>query len=156
ADRAIFMAKFANVVSSFAFAFAYYFSCQLSAEQRGGRIYLWQQLFFIAIVMYFLVINLQPNLTVRHVDIAGPSKFVIEFGPHTPYFFSALLCAMIMTLFNLISMRANSSKLTLAKTNYMIAGILVYMLSTLILQVGITFFFQDFSLTWLPPALSIS
>ncbi|EKO3588080.1 hybrid sensor histidine kinase/response regulator [Vibrio metschnikovii] len=155
-DRAIFMAELANISASLAFVFAYYFSCQLSAEQRKGTIYLWQRLIFITIAAYSIIINSQSNLTVKHVDIVGPSEFIIEFGPHTPYFFGAMLCSVILTLFNLVAMRTNSSKLTLAKTNYMIAGILVYMLSTLAIQVGLTFFLQDFSLTWLPPALSIS
>ncbi len=53
-------------------------------------------------------------------------------------------------------MRANSSKLILAKTNYMITGILVFMLSTATVHIGIAYFIRDFSLTWLPPALSIS
>ena len=53
-------------------------------------------------------------------------------------------------------MRANSSKLTLAKTNYMIAGILVFMFSTATIHLAMTYFLGDFSLTWLPPALSIS
>lgn len=155
-DRAIFMAELANIAASLAFVFAYYFSCQLSAEQRKGKIYLWQRLIFITIAIYSIIINSQSNLTIKHVEIIGPSEFIIEFGSHTPYFFSAMLCSVILTLFNLVAMRTNSSKLTLAKTNYMIAGILVYMLSTLIIQVGFTFFLQDFSLTWLPPALSIS
>ncbi len=38
----------------------------------------------------------------------------------------------------------------------MIAGILVFMLSTVTTTFGMTFFLRDFSLTWLPPALSIS
>lgn len=155
-DRAIFMAELANIAASLAFVFAYYFSCQLSAEQRKGKIYLWQRLIFITIAAYSIIINSQSNLTIKHVEIIGPSEFIIEFGSHTPYFFSAMLCSVILTLFNLVAMRTNSSKLTLAKTNYMIAGILVYMLSTLVLHVGFTFFLQNFSLTWLPPALSIS
>lgn len=155
-NRAIFMAEIANISASLAFVFAYYFSCQLSAEQRKGKVHLWQRLIFITIAAYSVLINLQSNLTVKHVDIVGPSEFVIEFGPHTPYFFNAMLCSVILTLFNLVVMRTNSSKLALAKTNYIIAGILVYMLSTLVIHIGITFFFQDFSLSWLPPALSIS
>lgn len=88
--------------------------------------------------------------------IDGPSQFVIEFGPHTSYFFMGLVTFVVMTLTNLISMRANSSKLSIAKNNYMIAGILVFMLSTAVIHLGMTYFLGDFSLTWLPPALSIS
>lgn len=155
-EGGIFMAKLANLASFFAFAFAFYFSCQLAAEQKKGKVKLWQQGIFVALTVYSLVINLRPNLTVENVLIDGPSQFVIEFGPHTSYFFMGLVTFVVMTLTNLISMRANSSKLSIAKNNYMIAGILVFMLSTAVIHLGMTYFLGDFSLTWLPPALSIS
>ena len=156
ASAGMFMAKFANLASFFAFAFAYYFSCQLAAEQRKSKVHRWQQGIFVSLTVYSLFINLRPGLTVEHVDIVGPSQFVIEFGPHTSYFFIGLVSFVVLTLVNLVAMRTNSSKLTLAKTNYMIAGILVFMLSTAVIHLGMTYFMGDFSLTWLPPALSIS
>ncbi|MGB1322158.1 MAG: hybrid sensor histidine kinase/response regulator, partial [Vibrio gallaecicus] len=72
------------------------------------------------------------------------------------YFFIGMISFVVLTLGNLVAMRANSSKLTLTKTSYMIAGILVFMLSTATIHLGMTYFLRDFSLTWLPPALSIS
>ena len=156
ASAAVFAAKFANLASCFAFAFAYYFSCQLAAEQRNGKVHLWQQAIFVSFSVYSFFINLSPNLTVEDVTIFAPSLFVIEFGPHTPYFFTGMINLVVLTLCNLVAMRANSSKLVLAKTSYMIAGILVFMLSTATIHLGMTYFLRDFSLTWLPPALSIS
>ncbi|MEC7939815.1 MAG: hybrid sensor histidine kinase/response regulator [Pseudomonadota bacterium] len=153
---AVFAAKFANLASCFAFAFAYYFSCQLAAEQRNGKVHLWQQAIFVSFSVYSFFINLSPSLTVEGVTTFGPSLFVIEFGPHTPYFFTGMISLVVLTLCNLVAMRANSSKLVLAKTSYMIAGILVFMLSTATIHLGMTYFLRDFSLTWLPPALSIS
>lgn len=155
-SAAVFAAKLANLASCFAFAFAYYFSCQLAAEQRDGKVHLWQQAIFVSFSVYSFFINLSPNLTVEDVTIFGPSLFVIEFGPHTPYFFTGMISLVVLTLCNLVAMRANSSKLVLAKTSYMIAGILVFMLSTATIHLGMTYFLRDFSLTWLPPALSIS
>ncbi|MCV5664438.1 hypothetical protein OFN50_35995, partial [Escherichia coli] len=83
--------------------------------QKKGKVKLWQQGIFVALTVYSLVINLRPNLTVENVLIDGPSQFVIEFGPHTSYFFMGLVSFVVMTLTNLISMRANSSKLSIAK-----------------------------------------
>ncbi|PMK95389.1 hybrid sensor histidine kinase/response regulator [Vibrio lentus] len=156
ASTAVLAAKFANLASFFAFAFAYYFSCQLAAEQRNGKVHVWQQAIFVTLTVYSFFINLSPGLTVEDVTIVGPSQFVIEFGPHTSYFFIGMISFVVLTLCNLVAMRANSSKLTLTKTSYMIAGILVFMLSTATIHLGMTFFLRDFSLTWLPPALSIS
>ncbi|WP_422126117.1 quorum-sensing autoinducer 1 sensor kinase/phosphatase LuxN [Vibrio lentus] len=156
ASMAVLAAKFANLASFFAFAFAYYFSCQLAAEQRNGKVHVWQQAIFVTLTVYSFFINLSPGLTVEDVTILGPSQFVIEFGPHTSYFFIGMISFVVLTLVNLVAMRANSSKLTLTKTSYMIAGILVFMLSTATIHLGMTFFLRDFSLTWLPPALSIS
>ena len=118
--------------------------------------HLWQQAIFVTLTVYSLFINLRPGLTVEDVIIVGPSQFVIEFGPHTSYFFIGMISFVVLTLGNLVAMRANSSKLTLTKTSYMIAGILVFMLSTATIHLGMTYFLRDFSLTWLPPALSIS
>jgi two-component system autoinducer 1 sensor kinase/phosphatase LuxN len=155
-EGGIIMAKLANLASFFSFAFAYYFSCSLLAEQKKRHVRKWQQVIFILLSVYSLFINLRPELTVTNVEISGPSEFIIEFGSHTPYFFASILAFIVLTLINLIRMRVNSSKLSLAKNNYMIAGILVFMLSTTIVHLGLTYFFGDFSLTWLPPALSIS
>ncbi|WP_217515656.1 quorum-sensing autoinducer 1 sensor kinase/phosphatase LuxN [Vibrio metschnikovii] len=156
ASVAVLVAKSANLASLFAFAFAYYFSCQLAAEPRNGKIHLWQKIIFVILSVYSLFINLRPELTVEHVEISGPSQFIIEFGPHTSHFFIVLVIFVVLTLTNLVLMRANSSRVTLARTNYMIAGILVFMISTATIHLGVTYFMGDFSLTWLPPALSIS
>ncbi|MBR9873708.1 MAG: hybrid sensor histidine kinase/response regulator [Vibrionaceae bacterium] len=155
-EGGVFMAKLANIASFFSFAFAYYFSCQLLAEQKKRDIKRWQQLIFLLLSVYSLFINLRPDLTVENVSIQEPSKFAIEFGSHTAYFFNSILVLIALTLINLARMRVNSSKLVLAKSNYMIAGILVFMLSTTAIHLGMTYFLGDFSLTWLPPALSIS
>ncbi|AXT71203.1 hybrid sensor histidine kinase/response regulator [Vibrio sp. dhg] len=155
-EGGVFMAKLANLASFFSFAFAYYFSCQLIAEQKNRGTKRWQQLIFVVLSGYSLFINLRPDLTVENVSIQGPSEFVIEFGSQTAYFFNSILILITLTLINLARMRVNSSKLTLAKSNYMIAGILVFMLSTTAIHLGMTYFLGDFSLTWLPPALSIS
>nr|MBF4232304.1 hybrid sensor histidine kinase/response regulator [Vibrio anguillarum] len=156
ASSAVFMAKLANLASFSAFAFACYFSYRLLPDQLKNKVRLWQQTFFIILTFYSLYINFLPDLTIKHVEITGPSQFVIEFGPHTKYFFIGLMSFLALTLANIVALRANSSKLILTKTNYMIAGILVFMLSTLVMQVAMPFFLQNFSLTWLPPALSIS
>ncbi len=155
-EGGVLMAKLANLASFFSFAFAYYFSCQLLAEQKNRGTKRWQQLIFVLLSGYSLFINLRPDLTVENVSIQGPSEFVIEFGSQTAYFFNSILILITLTLINLARMRVNSSKLTLAKSNYMIAGILVFMLSTTAIHLGMTYFLGDFSLTWLPPALSIS
>ncbi|MGB5802736.1 MAG: hybrid sensor histidine kinase/response regulator [Vibrio anguillarum] len=156
ASSAVFMAKLANLASFSAFAFACYFSYRLLPDHLKNKVRLWQQTFFIILTFYSLYINFLPGLTIKHVEITGPSQFVIEFGPHTKYFFIGLMSFLALTLANIVALRANSSKLILTKTNYMIAGILVFMLSTLVMQVAMPFFLQNFSLTWLPPALSIS
>ncbi len=61
-----------------------------------------------------------------------------------------------LTLYNFIIINNSVDKLIKIKSQYMIIGIVIFMLSTAIIQIGFTYFFGDFSLTWLPPALSIS
>ncbi|MDX1303221.1 hybrid sensor histidine kinase/response regulator [Photobacterium sp.] len=152
----IFMAKLANLASFFAFAFAFYFSCRLSAAKEKRQVFKWQFIVFYGLSFYSLYVNLQPNLTVKNVAIVAPSDFIIDFGPQTSVFFMSLITLVVLTLTNLIAMRRRSSKLSLTKNNYMIAGIVVFMLSTATIHLGMTYFLGDFSLTWLPPAFSIS
>ncbi len=155
-DSGIFMAKLANLASFFAFAFAYYLSCQLAADKKKSKVPLWQKATFILSSIYSIYINIQPGLTVENIEIEGPSQFVLVFGPHTFYFFIILVLFVLLTLLNLMVMRTNIGRIAQAKNNYMIAGILIFMISTVIIHLGVTYFFGDFSLTWLPPVLSIS
>ncbi|PSW07530.1 ATP-binding response regulator [Photobacterium lipolyticum] len=152
----IFMAKLANLASFFAFAFAFYFSCRLSAGEEKRNVFKWQFIVFFGFSIYSLYVNLHPNLTVKNVSIVAPSDFIIEFGPQTSMFFMSMITLVVLTLTNLIAMRRRSSRLNRTKNNYMIAGIVVFMLSTVTIHLGMTYFFGDFSLTWLPPAFSIS
>jgi two-component system autoinducer 1 sensor kinase/phosphatase LuxN len=68
-EGGVLMAKLANLASFFSFAFAYYFSCQLLAEQKNRDTKRWQQLIFVLLSGYSLFINLRPDLTVENVSI---------------------------------------------------------------------------------------
>ncbi|NAX22017.1 hybrid sensor histidine kinase/response regulator [Vibrio sp. V39_P1S14PM300] len=152
----IYMARFANLASYFAFAFAFYFTCSLTAMQQKRPIYTWQKLVFFGFSGYSLYINVFTDLTVQDITVYAPSQFALAFGPQTSLFFTVVFALVVLTLVNLLTMRGDGSRLRLTRRNYMIAGILIFMFSTAAIHMGVTYFFDDFSLTWLPPALSIS
>ncbi|WP_428774251.1 hybrid sensor histidine kinase/response regulator [Vibrio sp.] len=152
----IVMATAANITAYCAFAFAYLFSSALRAKLSGSRIKRHQKGIFSLFTSVALIINLVPGLTISGIDISGPSQFVIHFGPYTSLFFTMVVILIVLTIINLIAIKISAPRINQQQSNYMIAGILVFMLSTVSVQVVMTYFWGDFSLTWLPPALSIS
>ncbi|PMJ99814.1 hybrid sensor histidine kinase/response regulator [Vibrio sp. 10N.261.55.A7] len=155
-DMAVFMAVFANLSAFFAFTFAFLFSCQLRSELSKTPTPKLHYFILAVFVLYALTVNLIPDLTIVDVYVNSASDFIIVFGDHTQGFFTVLISLIVLTLTNLVYIRHSASKVGQARINYMILGITVFMLSTAIIQLGFTYLLNDFSLTWLPPALSIS
>ncbi|CEO38710.1 hybrid sensor histidine kinase/response regulator [Photobacterium kishitanii] len=154
-STAVTMALFANLVSFCAFISAYSFSCRLISTQPDSNLSLYQKLFISIISLYALIINSSPGLTVKHVDIVAPGDFVIIFGPQTSWFFLCLMSAVFLTFHNFLIYKKAGSPLIQKKSQYMILGVIIFMLSTLIVHLIIPFMLDDFSLTWVPPALAI-
>ena len=153
---AINMAIVANISALVAFASAYLFSAKLQNYYAHKSVASWQSLLVTIIVAFGVICNLVPELTVKGVTIMGPSQFELEFGPYTQPFFLGLTTLVILTFINLLSLKNSSNRIRRTRINYMILGMTIFMCSTAIIQLGFTFFFNDFSLTWLPPALSVS
>ncbi|WP_456295824.1 hybrid sensor histidine kinase/response regulator [Vibrio sp. AK197] len=155
-NAAIFMAIFANLTAFTAFASAFLFSCKLKEHYLQKKTPRLVYTLLTALTVMTLGINLIPELTVQSVDITAPSVFVIHFGNYTSLFFFTLVSLVLFTLLNLVSLRGVSNRLSKTRVNFMVAGMIIFMVSTGIIQLGFTLFWGDFSLTWLPPALSIS
>ncbi|MGY5537611.1 response regulator [Vibrio brasiliensis] len=156
AKSAITMAIIANLSALLAFGSAYFFSAKLRAHYTDSHTSLWQLAFAITIIVMCTVVNLIPGLTILGVTIEGPSRFVLEFGHYTQPFFIGLTLLFALTFANLLSIKQSSNRIRRTRINYMILGMTIFMASTAVIQLGFTYFFNDFSLTWLPPALSVS
>jgi len=150
------MAIIANLSALLAFGSAYYFSAKLRKHYTSSRPSFWQFLFAGLTMTFCTVVNIVPDLTVKSVIIKGPSNFMLEFGEYTRPFFIGLTLLFALTFFNLLSIKRGSSRVRRTRVNYMILGMTIFMASTAVIQLGFTYFFNNFSLTWLPPALSIS
>lgn len=155
-DVAVFMAIFANLSAFLAFTFAFLFSCQLRSELSKTPTPRLHYFVLGLFVIYAITVNIIPDLTVVDVHVNAASDFIIVFGEHTQGFFTVLMSLVILTLTNLVYIRRSASKVGQARISYMILGIAIFMISTAIIQLGFTYLLNDFSLTWLPPALSIS
>lgn len=153
---AALMAIFANLTAFVAFASAFLFSCKLKEHYLQQNTSKWLYLLFSLLTGIALGINFIPELTVQSVDVIAPSVFVIHFGHYTSLFFFTLITLVFLTLANLVSLRRVGNRLSKTRVNFMVAGMIIFMVSTGIIQLGVTMFLGDFSLTWLPPALSIS
>ncbi|WP_237767877.1 sensor histidine kinase [Vibrio bivalvicida] len=153
---AIKMAVVANLATLLAFVSAYCFIVKLHKHYTDKNVARWQSVLVTAIALFGVFSNLIPGGTVQGIEISGPSKFQLEFGPYTKYFFLGFTTLVFLTFFNLLSLRNNHNRIRQTRINYMILGITIFMCSTATIQVGMTFFFDNFSLTWLPPTLSLS
>lgn len=155
-SAAVAMSLIANLASFFAFSCAYSFSCRLSSSLPNNKLKVWQRLLLIILNTHALIVNSLPGLTVTGVDIYGPSEFVIHFGEFNGPFFLSIAILVILTFKNFWSLRRSASELKKQKSNYMIAGIVIFMSSTAIAHILLTYLWQDFSFAWLPPVLSIT
>ncbi|MDC5707562.1 hybrid sensor histidine kinase/response regulator [Vibrio europaeus] len=150
------MAVVANLSALLAFSSAYYFSAKLKKHYTSSRPSSWQLLLAGLTMIFCTIINIVPDLTIKGVVIEGPSQFMLEFGEYTRPFFIGLTLLFALTFLNLLSIKRCSSRVRRTRINYMILGMTIFMASTAVIQLGFTYFFNNFSLTWLPPALSIS
>ena len=154
-SAAVNMAIIANLATLVAFASAYLFSAKLHNLYAQKSIARWQSAIVVITITFAVSCNLIPGLTVRGISIIGPSNFELDFGPYTKPFFFGLAILVTLTLVNLISLKNNPNLIRRTRVVYMIWGMTIFMLSTVIIQLGFTLFFDDFSLTWLPPTLSV-
>ncbi|NUW67844.1 response regulator [Vibrio coralliilyticus] len=155
-EVAVKMAIIANLATLLAFASAYCFIAKLHKHYTGRSVPHWQTVLVSAISIFGVACNLLPDWTVKNIEITAPSDFQLEFGPYTKYFFLGFTTLIVLTFTNLLSLKNSNSPIRRTRINYMILGITIFMCSTAIIQVGVTYFFEDFSMTWLPPALSLS
>ncbi|EOD77492.1 Sensory box histidine kinase/response regulator [Grimontia indica] len=152
---ATLMALAANLFSGLAFAFAYLFSCRLVSEHQGFKIKRWHWWFFLTTCAITLVTNLVPGLNVVSVDVYDIGNFVIRFGPTSGVFFGILILLIIMTLTNFVYSSRSKVKLQQIKAKYMVLGMVAFIVSTFMAHFLIPVVFNDFSIVWVPPALSI-
>ena len=153
---AIHMAIIANMTAYLAFAFAFLFSCYLASNRPEKKLSPWQLWLTIFATLLAFLLNIIPNKTISGVDIIAPSVFTIQFGPLAPLFFLNAFLFIILTIFNFFKLRRSSIRLNKEKSVYLLFGILIYMLSTIVSQIILPLIWADFSYTWLAPTLSLT
>ncbi|MDH5891773.1 hybrid sensor histidine kinase/response regulator, partial [Vibrio aestuarianus] len=155
-ENAIYIATLANLAGFSSFASAFLFSCSLRSTISSVPTPAWKYVLLAVVSSYAYVVNIVPGLVIKSIDIVTPSDFIIKFGPYTSSFFAGFILIVYMTFSNLLHLRKATNRLGKTKMNYMLCGIVIFMISTAVLNIGFTYLLNDFSLTWLPPTLSIS
>ncbi|KFI10482.1 response regulator [Vibrio coralliilyticus] len=151
---AIGMALFANVTSYLAFANAYLVCLMLAKKEGEGS---WREIAFLCTVSAIVLLaNIGNHSMIRGITIDNVGMFNIHFGEGTNYFFLTVMVLILLSFKNVIRYARNAKPLQQLKSLYMLFGIGVFMLSTLAIHVVVPMLFEDFSLAWLPPALSIT
>ncbi|MDW6003657.1 hybrid sensor histidine kinase/response regulator [Vibrio mangrovi] len=150
------MAKLANIFSYMSLTFSFIYSCHLTSAIEESKIKKWEITIIAIMTIYAFYVNFISGYTIRGVDIEGPSHFTIHFGQATPIFFLSLFIYAFLTLFKLIkSIKFSRTKIKQLQSIYTVSGMIVYLISTTVIHLVITFIYDDFSLTWLPPFLAV-
>ncbi|NOH81598.1 response regulator [Vibrio sp. RE86] len=151
-DAGIAAALAANLLSYSAFACAY-LVCLYLARPNTIKI----EITMLAIASLLVVTaNLFNYDIIKSISIDEAGQFALHFGESTSYFFLIVLGIICLSFRCVILYARNAKPLQQIKSIYMLLGISVFMTSTLLVHVVVPIFYNDFSLAWLPPALSIS
>ncbi|SHF69574.1 two-component system, autoinducer 1 sensor kinase/phosphatase LuxN [Vibrio gazogenes DSM 21264] len=153
---AIIIAKAANIASYMSYSSAFHFSCRLRSSRKNNKIHFWQFSLLLVATLYSLYANIFTEDTVTGVTIRAPSDFTIHFGSLTAIFFSTSIIFTSLSFFNLLYLSFKGDNLKRLKSTYMVIGMVIFMTSTVLIHILITYIYHNFSLTWLPPALAIS
>lgn len=153
---AINMAILANISAYIACLSAFLFSYTLKLLYFGNKKNIWVLVVVFILSIYAIGINLFPGLTVNNVEVIGVSDFTIGFGLCGKYFIIIFISIISLTFLNIISLRKVNNQLRKTKVSYMFFGMIIFMISIGLIQGIIALFINDFSLTWLPPTLSVS
>ncbi len=148
------VALLANISSFGAFTFAFAFSCVLGNETP--HLLIWQKGVIFITSLASLTINILPNTAIKGVSFQSAGVFELYFGEYTQLFFLSIIILILATVYNLIKLKSSNRRIMKLRSKYMVFGIIVFMASTCLIHFIMTYYFNDFSLTWLPPALSIS
>lgn len=151
-DAAIAVGLIANILSYSAFASAY-LVCLMLAKPWTFKLETTLLSLVSALIVIANIVNYQ---MIEGVVIAKAGDFAIQFGHSTSYFFAAVLCVIFLSFRCVIHYSRNAKPIQHIKSLYMLFGISVFMISTITIHVFVPMIFDDFSLVWLPPALSIS
>lgn len=143
----------ANTSSLLSANFAFIFSCLLVNSNRALRSYQ-RYTFSLGIIIAFSI-WLYPESTIINVVIVDSGEFVINLGKASGELFVFGFILLCLTLRNFYLYRKNDLEINKTKSNYMMFGMSIYMTSTLICHIILPSTQNNYSLTWLPPALSI-
>jgi two-component system autoinducer 1 sensor kinase/phosphatase LuxN len=154
-DIALAMAIGANIFCALAILSAYWFSCKLISKAKNKNISILQSIILIGLSIHSLVVNLIPDMTVIDVEVYTSGKFLIRFGEYNKIFFLTAPFIIALTFLNFVRAWKSDLRLTQLKSGYMMAGVIVFMASTLVVMIVIPHFLNDFSLVWVAPTLSV-
>lgn len=147
------IALIANSSSLLSANFAFLFSCLLVRSNKTLKPY--QLCVFLIGVIVSIGIFIIPELTTLGVKINSIGVFSITLGEASHEFFIFGFVLLILTFRNFYLYRKSQLKINITKSNYMMFGISIFMISTLICHIILPSTSNNYTSTWIPPALSI-
>ena len=149
-----YMALTANITSLFAIIGFYYLSCLLKSFQGKVSLKAWSFIIFVSIATLFF--NLKQGLTVTAVQILPNGNFELIFGKWNSIFFLFGILTIILGIINVILaiLKNKNDKFKNERFIYVLSGISIMFISTIIFHVLFPITTNNYRLTWIPPALT--
>ncbi|EGU36628.1 histidine kinase [Vibrio sp. N418] len=155
-DAVVFMALFANLASSSAFAFAYLVTRQLVSDIDSTLSRYLQNALFIVLISAAIYWNHRAGSTVEGVSVYAIGRFNIQLGDQATTFFLSAMALIVLSFRNILLYSRHARPLQHIKSLYMLFGISVFMVSTIVIHAFIPLIWESFTLSWLPPALAVT
>ncbi|ROV60738.1 hybrid sensor histidine kinase/response regulator [Vibrio ponticus] len=150
------MALFSNLTLFSSFVFA----CIITQILVTEVISIWAKylqngsIFAVSILAIYL--NYLPGHTVVDVTVAEIGSFDVHFGQKAALFFCLILLLVAISVQNIVLYARKARALQQVKSLYMLTGISVFMISSVLVNGAIPLIWHDFSMSWLPPAFAIT
>ncbi|GAB2663325.1 hybrid sensor histidine kinase/response regulator [Vibrio panuliri] len=150
------MALFTNLAAFAAFVFACLITQVLVVDLEKKWMKRLQNILIAGLSIFAIYLNYLPGHTVLDVSVAEVGQFEIIFGPQTKWFISSVVVLIGLSLHNVVLYSHQARPLQQVKSLYMLTGIFIFMISSVVINGVVPYLWQDFSLTWLPPTFAIS
>ncbi|EGU37852.1 histidine kinase [Vibrio ichthyoenteri ATCC 700023] len=150
------MALLANLASASAFTFAYLVTRKLVNTIDSALSKNIQNVVFVILISAAIYWNHNVGHTVDGVSVYAIGRFHIDLGEQAALFFLSAITLIVLSFRNILLYSRRTRPLQHIKSLYMLFGISVFMVSTIVIHALIPLFWADFTMSWLPPALAMT
>lgn len=150
------VALIANTASFVGFICACSVTRILIAEVESKRSRYIQLALLATLTIWATYLNFASNRTITDVTVNKVGDFQINLGAEAHWFYLTIVILMGVTFHNILLYARKARPLRQVKSMYVLTGICIFMISTIVFSGFVPVLWDNYSLTWIPPTLAIS